>query len=196
MRPVGTAHSWMRAVETLAHRVGLGSIKTKLLVFALLATLLPSLALGWRSYVLNQAFVTEKIAGNLRTITSQTAREIDLWLKERLYEMRVFSSSYEVTENLEKLAGKRGAAARPTEPRRRLAQFLGSVRAKFADYEELLVVDPSGTVLASTAERPGALRLPPDWLKLARADRPILGEAHWDEARRKGVLAIGVPITA
>ncbi|MGH7313920.1 MAG: diguanylate cyclase, partial [Candidatus Rokuibacteriota bacterium] len=58
------------------------------------------------------------------------------------------------------------------------------------------VVDPSGTVLASTAERPGALRLPPDWLKLARADRPILGEAHWDEARRKGVLAIGVPITA
>jgi len=196
VRPLGTLHSWARAVDTVAHHIGLGSIKTKLLVFALLATLLPSLALGWRSYVLNQQFVTEKIAGNLRTITSQTAREIDLWLKERLYEMRVFSSSYEVTENLEKLAGGRSAAGRPPEAQRRLTQFLGSVREKFVDYEELLVVDPSGTVLASTAERAGALRLPQDWLKLARADRPILGEAHWDEGRRKGVLAIGVPIIA
>jgi diguanylate cyclase (GGDEF)-like protein len=33
-------------------------------------------------------------------------------------------------------------------------------------------------------------------LKLARADRPILGEAHWDERRGKSALAIGVPITA
>jgi diguanylate cyclase (GGDEF)-like protein len=195
MRP-GSAPSWLKTVETLAHRVGMDSIKTKLLVFALLATLLPSLALGWRSYTLNQAFVTEKIAGDLRTNTGQTAREIDLWLKERLYEMRVFSSSYEVTENLQKLEGGRRTAARPAEPRRRLAQFLGSVRAKFSDYDELLVVNPSGTVLVSTAERPGALPLPPDWLKLARADRPILGEAHWDRARGKAVLAIGVPITA
>jgi diguanylate cyclase (GGDEF)-like protein len=183
-------------VETVAHRVGLASIKTKLLVFALLATLLPSLALGWRSYELNQRFVTEKIAGSLRTVTSQTAREVDLWIKERLYEMRVFSSSYEVTENLEKLAGGRGPGGRPSEARRRLAQFLGSVRQKFVDYEELLVVDPAGTVLASTAEQSGGLRLPPEWLKLAKADRPILGEAYWDEQRRKSVLAVGVPITA
>ncbi len=183
-------------MDTLAYRVGLASIKTKLLVFALLATLLPSLALGWRSYELNQRFVTEKIAGNLRTITSQTAREVDLWIKERLYEMRVFSSSYEVTENLEKLAEGRAAGGRPSEAQRRLAQFLGSVRHKFVDYEEFLVADPAGTILASTAERPGALRLPPDWLKLARADRPMLGEAHWDDRRGKNVLAVGVPITA
>ncbi|OLC15376.1 MAG: hypothetical protein AUH29_07985 [Candidatus Rokubacteria bacterium 13_1_40CM_69_27] len=180
----------------MAHRFGLASIKTRLLVFAVLATLLPSLALGWRSYVLNHQYVTEKIAGNLRTITSQTAREIDLWLKERLYEMRVFSASYEVTENLERLAGGRRSPTRPPEAQRRLAQFLSSVREKFVDYEELLVVGPSGAVLVSSSERPGALRLPPDWLTLAKADTPILGEAHWDEERRKGVLAVAVPIIA
>ncbi len=180
----------------MAHRFGLASIKTRLLVFAVLATLLPSLALGWRSYVLNHQYVTEKIAGNLRTITSQTAREIDLWLKERLYEMRVFSASYEVTENLERLAGGRRSPTRPPEAQRRLAQFLSSVREKFVDYEELLVVGPSGSVLVSSSERPGALRLPPDWLTLAKADTPILGEAHWDEERRKGVLAVAVPIIA
>lgn len=186
--------SWKRTVDTVVRSVGGTSIKTRLLVFSLVATLLPSLALGWRSYVVNQQFVTEKLAGNLRTITSQTAREVDLWLKERVYEMRVFSTSYEVTENLEKLG--RGGAARPAEAQRRLAQFLGSVRAKFTDYEELLVVAPSGTVLASSGERAGALRLPPDWLKLANADRPILGEAYWDEQRKKSVLAIAVPISA
>ena len=185
--------SWTKTVDTVARSVGGASIKTRLLVFALVATLLPSLALGWRSYVVNQQFVSEKLAGNLRTITSQTAREVDLWLKERVYEMRVFSTSYEVTENLEKLA--RGGPARTPEAQRRLAQFLGSVRTKFSDYEELLVVAPSGTVLASSGARPGALRLPSGWLKLATADRPILGEAYWDEERKKPVLAIAVPIS-
>ena len=192
----GTVRSWTRAADTVAHRVGLDSIKTRVLVFTLLATLLPSLALGWRSYALNQQFVTEKIGESLRSVTSQTAREIDLWLKERLYEMRVFSASYEVTENLEKLTGGRGGPAGTAEAHRRLTQFLKSVREKFLDYEELLVVGPSGSVLLSSAERPGALRLPPEWLMLAKADSPILGEAHWDEERRKGVMAIAVPINA
>jgi diguanylate cyclase (GGDEF)-like protein len=186
--------SWTKTVDTVARSVGGTSIKTRLLVFSLVATLLPSLALGWRSYVVNQQFVSEKLAGNLRTITSQTAREVDLWLKERVYEMRVFSTSYEVTENLEKLG--RGGQARPPEAQRRLAQFLGSVRTKFSDYEELLVVAPSGTVIASSGARPGALRLPPDWLKLATADRAILGEAYWDDERKKSVLAIAVPISS
>ncbi len=192
-RTDGTSAPGRRTVDTVARSVGGASIKTRLLVFALVATLLPSLALGWRSYVVNQQFVSEKLAGNLRTITSQTAREVDLWLKERVYEMRVFSTSYEVTENLEKLA--RGGPARTPEAQRRLAQFLGSVRTKFSDYEELLVVAPSGTVLASSGARPGALRLPSGWLKLATADRPILGEAYWDEERKKPVLAIAVPIS-
>ncbi len=187
--------SWTRAADTVVHRVGLDSIKTRVLVFAVLATLLPSLALGWRSYALNQQFVTERLDETLRSMTTQTAREIDLWLKERLYEMRVFAASYEVTENLEKLAGRGGPAA-TVEAHRRLTQFLRSVRERFADYEELLVVGPSGSVLLSSAEQPGTLQLPPDWLKLARADTPILGESFWDQGRRKGVLAIAVPINS
>ena len=35
---------------------------------------------------------------------------MDIWLKERLYDLRVFASSYEVTENLYRAA----ASGKPT----------------------------------------------------------------------------------
>lgn len=71
----------------------LKSIKTQIIVFALLATIIPSVTMGWLSYVQNRKFLNEKIKQELRVVTSQVSRELDLWLKDRLYDLRVFSSS-------------------------------------------------------------------------------------------------------
>src|SRR5262249_56727249 len=78
--------------------------------------------------------------------------------------------------------------------RRRLTDYLASVQAKFRDYEELKVVDPSGRVLFTSARQAGTA-VPTEWLAAARAEAAVLGEPHWDEAHRKGVLLVAVPIT-
>jgi len=186
--------SWEPAISRVLHLFRLDSIKSKVLAFALLATLIPSLTMGWQSYVLNKQFMTEKISGELRNATVQTVREFNLWLKEHFYEMRVFSSSYEVTENVEKILG--APEATTLEAQRRLTDYLKSVRGKFLDYEELMAIGPAGQLLSTSADQARAPSLPPDWVKQAKADAVIVGGTYWDQARNKGVMVIAVPIKA
>jgi diguanylate cyclase (GGDEF)-like protein len=187
--------SWEQAASGVLRLLRLSSIKQRILIFALLATLIPSLTLGWRSYLLNRQFITQKLAEDLRDSASSIVRELNLWLKERLYEVRVFSSSYEVTENLEELARGSAAPARLAEANRRLTDYLKSVQGRFRDYEELLVIDPAGRVLYTSGDAPGGA-VPADSLRAARPDAPVVGGAYWDEARRKGVILVAVPVIA
>jgi diguanylate cyclase (GGDEF)-like protein len=187
--------AWERFISNALYLVRLDRIRGKILVFVLLATLIPSLTLGWQSYGLNTRFITEKISEEVSNATSHMAREIDLWLKERLYEMRVFSGSYEVVENIEKIRAAR-STGQPADARARLTQYLQSVRAKFADYEELLVVAPGGDVLATSAEHADASNLPPDWLTQAEADAVVVGAIYLDANRNKAAMKIAVPIRA
>ncbi len=170
------------------------SIRSKILLFAVLATLIPSLCTAWISYIQNKRSLTEKITGQLESVSSQIARELDLWVKESLYNLRVFASSYEVSENLAHLP------LTPDEPHterpalRRLNDYLNSVRERFSDYDELLVIETDGRVVATSANRVRAVRLPPDWLKEIRAGAPVVGDAYWDEAANKSVVMLAVPI--
>jgi diguanylate cyclase (GGDEF)-like protein len=104
----------------------------------------------------------------------------------------VFSTSSVVAGTTEALV--EGAAAAKPFDKSQLENYLKSVRRKFADYEELLVVDPGGRVVATTAETPGALDLPKEWERLARADKPVVGQAHRDPDLGKDILVIGEPI--
>src|SRR5213076_837686 len=131
----------------------------------------------------NKRSLTAKITGELQSVSAQTARELDLWVKERLYELRVFASSYEVSENLDRIPRAGGERARE-----RLTGYLRSVRERFADYQELLVVNPEGEEVASTAPHPTAVELPPGWTTTIRADNAVVGDASWDDARKQGVL--------
>jgi diguanylate cyclase (GGDEF)-like protein len=185
--------TWERLISNALRLVHLDRIRGKVLVFAMLATLAPSLTLGWQSYGLNKRFITEKISEEVRNATFHVVRELDLWLKERLYEIRVFSSSYEVVENIDKIHAA-GATGRPDDARARLTQYLQSVRAKFGDYEELLVIAPGGDVLATSAKQADSSNLPPDWLRLAAADSVVVGQIYVDAVRKKAALKIAVPI--
>jgi diguanylate cyclase (GGDEF)-like protein len=183
----------MRRKTPLLH-FDLHSIKSKITLFALLATLIPSLTMGWRSYVQNKRFLSQKISQELQKVTSQATRDISLWLKERLYDLKVFSSSYVVTENLARLQDS-GAGRLDQEPAvRGLRDYLGSVRPKFTDYEELTVVAPDGRVVASSAEQPRPVTMPDGWLERARKGEAVLGSPAWDETLHAGVMIVSQPI--
>ena len=106
----------------------LQSIKSRIVGLALLSTLVPSLAMAWVFYNQNSAALTDRINEELQSVGAQTARELDLWFKERLYDVRVFASSYVVSENIERAlradGGDQGGAL--------LDNYLTSVGERFS----------------------------------------------------------------
>ena len=92
----------LRIVDQVPKVFRLQSIKSRIVGLALLSTLVPSLAMAWVFYNQNSAALTDRINEELQSVGAQTARELDLWFKERLYDVRVFASSYVVSENIER----------------------------------------------------------------------------------------------
>ena len=188
--------AWEATAHRLLHRFHLDRIRIKLLVFALVATLAPTLTMSYHSYSMNREHVNAKIAEELRNSSTQMAREFNLWLKERFYETRVFSSSYEVTENLEQLGRATDPGWRTSEASRRLMDYLVSVRAKFPDYDELAVLGLGGRRLVASGVDALDVHLPRTWTKQIQVDENVLGEAYRDVAADKPVMLIAVPIKA
>jgi diguanylate cyclase (GGDEF)-like protein len=167
----------------------LETVRSKILVFALLVTLIPSGLTAWISYTQNRRALEEKISQELLSSSGQAAREMDVWLKERLYDLRVFASSYEVSENFT----RRQSGSRSSQDR--LNDYLNSVRDRFGEYEQLVVLDPEGRMVAtsSPAQR-STLRLPVDWAKELSTNGSLVGSASWDSTLGKGVLVVAVPV--
>jgi len=163
--------------------IRLDSIRSQILAFAILAALIPALIISLVSYAQSHKALTEKIEQELVTAGSQAAREVDVWLKERLYELRVFSNSSIVSESV--------TGGGPPGP---LMDYLNSVQARFPDYEELQVVDTKGRLVASSAQNPSRIRLPRGWSKSFESSRRLVGEPYWDEKVKKVVVVLGVPI--
>ena len=172
----------------------LNSIKTRIIVFALLATIIPSVSMGWLSYVQNKKFLNQKIRQELRVVTSQVSRELDLWLKDRLYDVRVFSRSYVVLENLDKIVGQGDVHKKNVVALRRLKDYLRSVREKIIDYQELMLLDLKGKIVATSAKQATTVQLPAKWLPRAQANKHTIGPPHWDETLQAGVVVVTQPI--
>jgi len=184
---------WEQTTSKLLQVLRLETIRSKLLAFALLASLIPSVSTGWLSYVQNKRALTEKSGQELQNAGSQAARELDLWIKERLYDLRVFASSYEVSENLARLPIGNGRPVRG-QVQGRLSDYLNSVRERFQDYEELLVLDPQGQVVASSSKSQRTIFLAAGWQEDIQNDRPVVGVPHWDDSLNKPVMVVAVPI--
>ncbi|RPI61832.1 MAG: diguanylate cyclase, partial [Lysobacterales bacterium] len=167
------------------------SIRIKILVLAVLATLLPSVGTAWISYLENKRALEAKATEELSSVSAQTARDLDLWAKERRYDLRVFASSYEVTENIGDIARGGSASAHP-----RVTDYLKSVSDRFGDYDELLILALDGQVVASSGERPAAVALPADWQARLRSGDFIAGTPYWDPVSQQPEVVVAVPILA
>ncbi len=166
------------------------SIKTKIIVFALLATIIPSLSLGTLSYIQNRNSLQDKIANELSNATIQTTGELDLWLKARFYDLKVFSSSYIVSENLHRILGKERGSLETAVATGRIKAYLGSVREKFADYQELVLANMLGDPLVTTSDAAPVLHLPAQWFEQLESGRAVIGPAYWDPYLKIRVITL------
>jgi len=172
----------------------LQSIKMRIMVFALAATIIPAITLGSLSYRQNTHFLNEKIAQELQNAASQVSREIDLLIKEKQYDVKVFASSYIVSENLVKIIRKGGATFEKLVATSLINEYLQSVREKFSDYAELMIIDPDGHLMATSAAVHAVPALPASWREDVSSGQPVIGDAYFDENLKTRVILIADPI--
>ncbi|MFN2636483.1 MAG: diguanylate cyclase [Gemmatimonadaceae bacterium] len=165
------------------------SIRSRILVFAVLAALVPSGLMLGIFYTQNRRALEKKITEDLLSESAQSARATGVWLKERLYDLRVFSGSDELPKGFDEAA--RAARSTPTEGR--LRDYLVSLHERFSDFDQLMVLDLSGNVVATSASEITTPHLPANWEETLRSDNQLVGDAYWDPASKRAKLIVAVP---
>ncbi|MDP9205217.1 MAG: diguanylate cyclase [Gemmatimonadota bacterium] len=168
------------------------SIRNRILAFAVVATLLPSGVTIWFAYAQARHWLEQKIRQDLVSESSQTARATGVWLREQLFDLRVFAGSEVVVKSLD-----RAADARSSGPANaRLRDYLGSLNARFRDYGRLTVVDIGGRAVATSKSGTARVDLPDDWAATIRTDNQVVGPAFWVARTGKAKLLAAVPVKA
>jgi diguanylate cyclase (GGDEF)-like protein len=167
----------------------LESLRSRILAFAVAAALLPAGTMLGVFYTQNRRALEKKINEDLLSGSAQSARASGVWLRERLYDLRVFAGSDEVVVTLEH--GGRAAPVTPTEGR--LRDYLVSLHERFSDFERLMVLDLDGNVVATSASEVSKVSLPADWQAALRSDNQIVGDAYWDPKAKRAKLIVAVP---
>ncbi|HLZ47011.1 MAG TPA: diguanylate cyclase [Gemmatimonadales bacterium] len=163
-------------------------------MFAVLATLLPSLTTVWISYIENKRALQAKASEEVLGVSAQALREVDLWTKELRYNLRVFSISDLVTDNLERVPRVNGEPVHTGIYYKHLTDYLNSVRDRFPDYTELLVLDHHGHVVATSTEHPRPVALAPDWANELTHNGWALSAPYWDSTGTHPEMLALVPI--
>jgi diguanylate cyclase (GGDEF)-like protein len=167
----------------------LESLRSRILAFAVAAALLPAGTMLGVFYTQNRRALEKKINEDLLSGSAQSARATGVWLRERLYDLRVFAGSDEVVFTLDR--GGRIVPSSPTEGR--LRDYLVSLHERFSDFEKLMVLDLDGNVIATSAPDVMKVPLPADWQQSLKADNQIVGDAYWDPVAKRAKLIVAVP---
>ena len=165
------------------------SLRSRILAFAVVAALLPAGTMLGVFYTQNRRTLEKKIDEDLLSGSAQSARATGVWLRERLYDLRVFAGSDEVVITLDR--GGRTAASSPTQGR--LRDYLVSLHERFSDFEKLMVLDLDGNVIATSAPESMKVPLPADWQQTLKSDNQIVGTAYWDPVAKRAKLIVAVP---
>ena len=168
----------------------LESLRSRIVAFAVAAALLPAGTMLGVFYSQNRSALEKKINEDLLSGSAQSARASGVWLRERLYDLRVFAGSDEVVITLDKAPSLRTPST-PTEGR--LRDYLVSLHERFSDFEKLMVLDLDGNVIATSAPEVTKIPLPADWQSTMRADNQIVGDVYWDAKAGRAKLIIAVP---
>lgn len=159
------------------------SIRSNILAFAVLATLIPSVGLGLMSFVGYQDIISRNVDYELRALAKDASSEFTLWTRERAHDLRTLATAYTLIDGLKPEASRAG-----------VAMYLRSVQKKLDPLLELTLLDPSGQIIASSAASPAAIDLPATWQSTALFSGAVLAPPRFDEARATPTLTIGVPV--
>ncbi len=180
-------------------KYGFMSVRNRILIFALLITLIPSFGMGWLLNNMMHATVIEKSEQKLRHTSNLIEREIALWFKERNYDLYVFSNSFVINDNYTRYLNSKkndgGIAGGPVYIRA-IETYLSSVKDQFEEYTRLVIMDPFGSVVVSSHSemKDVALSLPADMDKQIEESKYIKGQVYFEEETGEPRMLIGTPL--
>ncbi len=187
-----------RPSVSISEKIGVRSLRAlrldtlsgKVLLLAVLAALVTALAMTLILSGGSQRSLGDRVGLELRAASSDAAREIDVWLDQRVFDLRLRASPYVVSDNLARASGGGRGAAQAVI---RLRDYLNSVRQNLAAHDGLAVSGGDGQVLTSSGSRTG-FRLSQDQLNNLRTRDALVGDPFWDASLGKPALVIVVPI--
>lgn len=172
------------------------SIKSKIIVFSILATLIPSLGLGISSFQRNEEMITENLARELRTMANYAGRELDLWIKEQMLAVRDLAASISTSKilieglSLDNQISKSKSVNQP----KATELYLKSVHKRLETVVELTIVDVQGEVIASNVDEPLPVLFAQNWPENASIQGDVVISPQWNEHYGTAIVSIAVPI--
>ena len=182
-------------MEQYKNNYGMKSIHNRIIFFALLLTIAPSLTMGWFLNNILQAALTEKTEQKLLASSNIIEREIALWFKERYYDLYVFSNSTAIAEYLEDSTANSDTPRNQPLSLRAVETHLKSLQQQFEQYQRLYILEANGSVIAASAPEPTGEAIPlPDELEAqVAATSSFQGAAFFNESNAP-VMLIGIPL--
>jgi diguanylate cyclase (GGDEF)-like protein len=180
-------NSWTRIADRTLRTLHLNSMSGKFLLVAVVATLFTGIVM-WVALPRGEDRSDERLAMELRGVSSEAARAMGAWLDERVFDLRLRASPYVVSDNLARATGRSGPQAVG-----RLRDYLNSVRQNLSAHDGLAIVGPDGQTLTNSGSRTG-FRLSQDQLNSLRTRDALVGDAYWDTGVNKPVIVLTVPI--
>lgn len=168
------------------------SIKRKIIVFSLLATLIPSLGLGILSFQQNEAMISENVTRELRALANYASRELDLWIKEQILVVRELATSKILIEGLS--SEPQSQKNKFIKQQKALELYLKSVHKRLETVLELTVVDTEGEIIASNVDLPFPVTFSQNWARDASIQGDVVVPPQWNVNYATAILSISVPV--
>lgn len=179
---------WQKTRDRALRALHLNSMSGKFLLFTVLATLVTTLVMALGLSGGSGRSAGDRVSLELRAVSSDAAREIGVWIDQRVFDLRLRASPYVVSDNLARASGRAGAQAVV-----RLRDYINSIRQNLPGHDGLAITGPDGQVLTTSGSRTG-FRLSQDQLNNLFTRDALVGDAVWDAGVGKPVIVVVVPI--
>ncbi|MCP5251355.1 MAG: diguanylate cyclase [Burkholderiales bacterium] len=127
------------------------SIKSKIFVFALLATLIPSVILGLLSFHQNDSSIRENLTRELRTLANHASSELISWINRNIQDATPLTTSRIMIEVLSNPANLQNDEK--SQAHNMLNNYLRLVQARLDKFLELTVIDTQQEIIASSSDQ-------------------------------------------
>lgn len=136
-------------------RIKLFGIRNRILIFATLVTLIPTLGIGWVFHNHTEKLLKKKATLELHNLINQAQQRAELWCKESSLNLRILSNSFVISENMEYFIKARKRL--DSEASRELAtsiaallEYLEMIQIQFEEYKSLHIFDNNGNLVAKS----------------------------------------------
>lgn len=185
-----------RSAVNKEFKTGWWSIRNRILLITIVATVLPAIVLGWLYYLQSRTTLLANAEQELLGTATQVERQLDLWFQERYYELRILATySYLVTENLAKVnrpdGRKKSARRKATQE---IENYLKLVRGRYGYYERLLVFDKQGNTIAQDPLLEQTAVLPDNWQDQLQLNKAVIGNVQHNETTGVPTALVAIPL--